>query len=74
MNARSRFQVGDLVTYSERGKAAFAHAKNRSDMGIVAGFSREPEIVRVLRDGHKTPEAYHESFWQLRTENGSVKP
>ena len=32
--------------------------------GIVVGHGRSPMLIRVLRDGLKTPITYHADFWE----------
>lgn len=75
-HARDRFRIGDHVRFTEEARAVFAPgdglvAKGRwagkpiPVTGIVRGFGRQPQLVRVQRDGHGTTGAYPEAYWEL---------
>lgn len=68
--ARHMFRVGQRVELTEDGlrqfdfqqrKSALRKAKNT---GVVVGFGREPNIVRVIPDGVFTVSAFHAKFWK----------
>lgn len=63
INARSMFKRGDRVQPSQ--EAIDGHIFSSLRHGTVVGFGRayKPEIVVVLRDGLKTRESYHFTFW-----------
>jgi len=60
-NARDQFKIGDSVQASAEGRRALSMT---SMTGVVVGFGRTPELVRVKRDGLKTPYTFHERFWE----------
>lgn len=62
--ARDKFKKGDRV---ERSKEAIRRdIATTSGVGVVVGFSTlNPNLVRVQRDGLKSPEVYHMSFWEV---------
>lgn len=66
MNAKDVFQIGDAVRLTQ--KAIDTHIEHRGNCdtwGRVVGFSwRDPEFVRVRREGIVTVSTYHMSFWQ----------
>lgn len=63
VSARDKFEKGMRVTLSDRG-AARLKKYSPDTMGTVVGFSRSPDCVRIVRDGHVTPDAYHMNFWE----------
>ena len=64
MIARARFHVGDRVTFSAVGHERLGSLR-KAYTGVVVGFTRDPEIVRIQRKDYKHPESFHESFWQV---------
>lgn len=74
-NARDLFSVGEAVELTGQGELTVLRRRrgprSAAKTGIVRGYGREPQIVRVQRDGQKVIEAYHVGFWQRRgTSNG----
>ena len=61
MTARDRFHVNQRVKLSEKGRAQLGTGYQP---GIVRGFGRKPELVRIQRDGVKSVESYHMDFWE----------
>ncbi len=61
--AKDRFEIGQRVKLSDDGIQLFA-GRVRGGIGVVVGFGRKPELVRILREGRKQPETYHEKFWK----------
>ena len=60
--ARARFRVGDRVRMTDVAVGQGLAPRGRTT-GEVVGFSHKPYLVRVLRDGTRTPFAYHMDFW-----------
>lgn len=67
--ARQKFQVGQRVRLNAEGRIYVLPVPGRelADAGEVAGFGRRYNDVRVLRDGHATPETFHMDFWDKTT-------
>lgn len=63
MTIRERFQLGDRVIENEHAPRS---SRRRRDgiyrAGIVVGYSRHVEAVRVKFDGHVAVYAFHASF------------
>jgi hypothetical protein len=36
----------------------------RRRAGVITGFGREPDLIRVKRGGLKTSELWHREFWE----------
>lgn len=69
MTARERFQLGQTVQLTryaiERKVKVYAgKGKHRVATGVVSGFGRDPDIVRVLPTGAKCIQSYYMEFWQ----------
>ena len=75
MSAADRFRVGDRVNISEVGRA---HLESRRSVkwkwlatsalgrATVVGFSKKyPDCMYVVRDGYKSRECYHATWWDL---------
>lgn len=66
--ARVKFKIGDRLVATEnnpsRRNMLAPHAKWNGSGAVVVGFGRQPQIVRVRRDGIKMPEAFHMNFWE----------
>ena len=69
----SSMEKGARVKLSAAGldhlaKAQSANVKvlyGSNTRGTVVGLVDDPIYVRVLRDGTKSPQTYHRSFWEL---------
>jgi hypothetical protein len=70
VTAREKFTVNQRVRMTPEAAAAFAvHPRragvdNPAAFGTVRGFGREPDLVRVQRDGQKTVSSYSMNFWE----------
>lgn len=70
MAARERFRIEQVVRLSAA--AAEFNIKvyagqgrgNRVSTGIVTGFGRRPEQVRIHPDGASTVTTFHMDFWE----------
>lgn len=64
-SAKDKFQVGQRVSLTPEGRVYVLPPPGRplADTGIVNGYGRHRADVRVLRDGHRTPETFHMDFW-----------
>jgi hypothetical protein len=71
-DARSLFEKGDKVELTEEGQRVTPGRPRRhlgkqiqtGNTGVVVGFCRDPQAIRVVRDGSASPEAYHIDFWK----------
>jgi hypothetical protein len=68
MTAREKFEVNQRVRLTAYGEQHLIRRRRYRGVavpttGIVRGFARAPETVRVQRDGQKTVENYHLVFW-----------
>jgi len=63
-----RFVVGEQVQMTAETLKFNSGARSTTGV-IVKSSSRLPEHVRVLRDGLKTVETWHESAWEKRSES-----
>jgi len=61
----SDFKRGDVVEMSPEGRRTWGRGKWVT--GVVVGFTRDREGIRVLRDGHKHAESFHPMFWRKAT-------
>lgn len=59
------FEVGDRVRLSEDGVMAHFQDPSVPAKGEVVGLARSSAMVRVLRDGIKTPYLYASAFWEI---------
>jgi len=67
-----KFARGDRVRLTRRGRRAFLFCclgKPPRDRGTVVGFHRSTSIVKVLRDGTKTPTEFFVGFWEKEPPN-----
>lgn len=66
MMARQLFKKGDRVKLTIAGAHVFECSTVRSQepSATVVGFGRADHVVRVLRDGYKTPISCHMDFWE----------
>lgn len=62
--AQLKFNMGDRVKLSDAGHRQFHWTPIDSSKGEVVGFGRNPQIIRIILDGQKTPAAFHMEFWQ----------
>lgn len=58
-----RFPVGTRVVMTNRAISARLEGRSRVMTGVVVGYARSRYLIRVLKDGYKQPNVYHESFW-----------
>lgn len=54
--AREKFRLNDRIRVTR----SITHRQQAT--GTVVGFGREPHLVRLVRDGTRTPEAWHMDF------------
>jgi hypothetical protein len=67
--AMHKFALDERVVATKRGHdngcwINSRHVAPGGPFGRVVGFGSHPWMVRVLRDGLKTPETYHMAFWK----------
>lgn len=56
---------GDRVELTEEGLREGLQGRNQRRTGVVVGrSSKDHACIRVLRDGLKSVEVFHESFWR----------
>ena len=63
-----KFTCGDRVRFSEVAYASRIPSRNEAThKGTVVSKNRSknPNFIRVRRDGIKNAETYHDSFWEL---------
>jgi hypothetical protein len=58
VNARQKFEVGDRVKVRPLNPGE-RFPSRRATRGVVTGHCREPQLVRVLMDGHKSVSTFH---------------
>ena len=56
MTAREKYQIGDRISCN----CNISH--RQFPTGVVVGFGRMPRLVRIMRDGTKTPESWCMDF------------
>ncbi len=54
--------IGDRVRLSDMGRRVLRGSAVRP--GTVRGFGQRPDVIRVQRDGLKSIDSYHASFWE----------
>jgi hypothetical protein len=64
ITAKKKFRKGDQVIFSVEGCRRFPEMILIRDSGIVVGFSKSYNLVRILIDGLKRPHTYHAGFWE----------
>ena len=67
-NARDKFSVGTRVVMSEEYQRMYSEkVLARGLGGVVVGFGRKPQFVRVQRDGTKPTStcSYDMKFWDV---------
>ena len=75
MTAKEKFKIGDRVQLTEYAKTQGIARKHSSGTGVVAGFGREPGLVRIRLDGLtksgrlREPDSYHCDFWEVSKSN-----
>jgi len=62
VDARKKFEVGDLVKRSSYGLSP-QERKHLIEYGVVVGFSRNKQYVRVQKHGQRTAIPYSILFW-----------
>lgn len=60
----AKFKDGDKVQMTPETRKANHGAQ--SFTGVVVGEARNPNEVRIRRDGQKTVVLWHETAWELR--------
>jgi len=63
--ARAKFRLGARVTMTRAGHRWICPDKSMPTSGIVAGYSRDKDCVRVMLGGHWAPQTYHKDFWKV---------
>jgi len=61
--AREKFQLGDPVRFSAQGQTTFP--KRGAIEGVVSGFGRTADLVRVRIPGTVHISSYHMDFWDV---------
>ena len=61
MTAREKFTIGQRVQLSAKALDA-GLGKRGALTGVVLAVSRGP-VVRIRRDGTKTPQTWHQDYW-----------
>lgn len=61
---RTAFPVGARVVATAKYKRQFPLARQWTT-GVVVGYGRETDLIRVLRDGTRTAVIYHRHFWDV---------
>jgi len=74
MTAREKFSLGDRV----RESAAYPRSLQRRNLittGVVVGFGflRNPNVVRIRRDGTNHVTTFHMDFWERVEPEGEQK-
>ena len=60
-----KFYIGQLVKLSSVGRDSLRIMPHHKTTGSVAKpMESYPDSVAVVRDGSKTPLAYHSSYWE----------
>jgi len=67
MISTDKFQKGDKVKMSPLGLERLKPLK--SSLGTVIGFSRDPHLVWIRKDGCKNASSYYMGFWSLITQS-----
>ena len=65
----AKFRDGDKVQMTPETRAA--NPDSRSFTGVVVGRARFPQEVRIRKDGQKTVTLWHETAWELRSDQTS---
>lgn len=64
LRRKATFDEGDRVTMSDKGLAhGMDGTKHRRD-GRFVRYSRDPEVIVVIRDGRRTPEYFSVDWWE----------
>ncbi len=69
MTARGDFEIGQRVEMTEYGverlvRNTTKHRGASVTTGVIVGFGKKRDTIRVLRDEHVCPDSYHPAFWQ----------
>ena len=59
----SKPMIGSLVVPTSR--AVFGNVLHSDDTGVVIGHCRNPDLIRVRKNGLKTAVSYHVDFWRV---------
>lgn len=76
----NKFKKGDRVRLSAEGLLAMRFRSRRPGevVGVrqdhPVGRNLDEDMVRILRDGTKTPVTWHEDFWELDTVTSALGP
>jgi len=67
VNARHKFRKGVHVRMTEECAAIVGKRSTTPRTGVVVGYGRLPDshLVRVLRDGLRTPESWDCEYWEV---------
>lgn len=57
----SDLYIGDKVELSTEGLKAFPDKKRKT--GVIVGFGRKPNIIRIKYTGKEYEQSYHSIFW-----------
>lgn len=62
---RTPFYVGQRVKLSQIGRDSILVMPHHSPLGVISKpIAAYPDSIAVVRDGSKTPLAYHVSYWE----------
>jgi hypothetical protein len=69
MTAREKFKRGDRVTATEEGLRTWMFRRRETiapPTGVVVGFGRSVELVRIRLDSRRTgATSWHMDFWEV---------
>jgi hypothetical protein len=64
-DSKPPFHVGQRVRLSSIGRGSLLVMPHHSPVGTISNsMASYPDSISVLRDGSKTPLAYHKSYWE----------
>ena len=63
VDAGKKFRRGDKVILTVYGCTQLSGLIMKHATGVVTGFGRSWNLVRVLTAGKKRPESYHSGYW-----------
>lgn len=61
-------EIGQRLMPSERGM--WQIQLKPTERATVVGFGRRATLIRVIKDGRKTPTLFHVDFWRVCEEQG----
>lgn len=64
VTARNKFRKGDQVVLSVDGCKQLTGLILKNAHGVVTGFGKFYNVVRIKTDGRKHSESYHAGYWE----------